>query len=123
DEHTRHGSPHLRSVYSRPSRLRKAFFARENFDGPHICVRTRLQDNRARQAGRWRRAKQGGNPIRPCRAFLAYLARHAPRCVDYEKAASMRRTKTRLREKLSEHFDNKRLVRATDYPVKIDLTC
>jgi len=95
----------------------------QNFDGPHICVQTRLLDNRARQAGQPRRVKQGGNSIHPCRAFLAYLAHHAPRCVDYEKAASMRGTKTRPREKLSEHFDNRRLVRATDYPAKIDLTC
>jgi hypothetical protein len=34
------------------------------------------QDSRARQAGRARRAKRGGNPICPRRAFLAYLALH-----------------------------------------------
>ena len=39
------------------------------------------QDNRARQAGRARRAKRGGNSICPRRAFLACLALHAPRSV------------------------------------------
>ena len=33
-------------------------------------------NSRARQAGRARRAKRGGNPICPRRAFLACLARH-----------------------------------------------
>ena len=52
--------------------------ARENFDGPHVWHnrRTLPQDGRARQAGRARRAKRGGNPICPRRAFLACLALH-----------------------------------------------
>ena len=54
--------------------------AGENFDGPHVWYnkRTLPRDSRARLAGR---ARRGGNPICPRRAFLASLALHAPRSV------------------------------------------
>ena len=57
--------------------------ARENFEGPHgrHNRRTLPQDSRARRARLAGRARRGGNPICPRRAFLASLALRAPRPV------------------------------------------
>jgi len=54
--------------------------ARLNFDGPHMWHSRKPfpQHSRTRLAGQ---ARRGGNPICPCRAFLACLAHHAPRSV------------------------------------------